>query len=119
MNDTTALETRVRTLQPVCAIQQDQDKIIVRLEMPGVTKEKLNIHIEKHELTVSGERANLDDEKHYLVRERPVGDYKKVFTVDDTIDPEKIDAALENGILTLALGLKPAAAPRSITIRQK
>jgi HSP20 family protein len=119
MNETNALATRVRTLQPVCAIQQDQDKILVRLEMPGVMKENLNIHIEKHELTVSGKREVPEGEKHYLVRERPVGDYTKVFTVDDTIDPDKIDAALENGVLTLALGLKPAAAPRSITIRQK
>ena len=75
--------------------------------MPGVQKEGLKISIEGDQLEIRGERKiarfnNAD----FLVREIREADYHQLFTLDNTIDRGKVDAAMKNGILTVTLHKK-------------
>ncbi len=91
--------------------------IVLRLEMPGVSRENLDIDVDASELSITGRRPAAGSDGNFLVRERPRGSFRQVYTLDDTIDPARIDAALEGGILTLTLHRKEAVKPRKITVR--
>jgi HSP20 family protein len=115
------METRVvkagsRTTVPACNIAEDLGFVTVKLEMPGVPKEALEVRIEGNELSISGERRGEEPRGRYLLRERRAEGYRKLFILDDTIARDKVDAALVDGILTLKLQVKEAAKPRKIEI---
>ena len=115
------METKVadagrRTTVPACDIVEDSGFVTVRLEMPGVPREALEVRIEGNELSVSGERRREEPRGTYLLRERRAEGYRKLFTLDETIARDKVDAALVDGILTLKLQVKDAAKPRRIEI---
>jgi HSP20 family protein len=106
-----------RYQQPRSVVSTSKDgKLHVILEMPGVSKDSLEIRIENDELLIVGHRQH-EGEKKYVLRERPVGDYRQVYTLDETVDQSKIDAVLEKGILTITLDLKEHVKPRTIVVR--
>lgn len=106
-----------RTIVPACSISEDSGVVTLSLEMPGVKKEGFEIRIEGNELSIVGERSEADARGRYLLRERRTGVYRKLFTLDDTISRDKVDASLSNGILTVKLEIKEAAKPKRIEIR--
>jgi len=110
------MEKRKRRIVPSCAIREEAGKVRIILEMPGVRKEDLEIKIEKGELIIEGRRDDPVPRGSYLMRERASGDFVKTFTLDDTIDTERVNAELKDGILDLSLSLKEAAKPRKIEI---
>lgn len=105
-----------RTLVPACSIDEDVGVVTLKLEMPGVTKEGLNVSVEANTLTIEGRRGDNPPAGEWLLRERPLGNYRKVFTLDETIDRDKIEALLADGMLTVKLHIQEAAKPRKIAI---
>jgi HSP20 family protein len=107
----------VRYLKPRSSVRESRDgRLDVVLEMPGVRKEDLEIRIENNELRVVGRRQQ-GEEKKYVLRERPRGDFIQSYTLDETVDQTKVEAVLEKGILRLTLDLKEQVKPRTITVR--
>ena len=105
-------------LKPRSSVTEMPDgNILLRLEMPGVSRENLDIDVDASELSITGHRPGAVSGGDFLVRERPRGSFRQVYTLDETIDPSKIDAVLEGGILTLILHRKEAVKPRKITVR--
>jgi len=117
MNEITKTDENRRSLVPASRVLEDNGKVQVRLEMPGVAQSDLEIRVEGSELTVTGKRQDPASHGTWLLRERRRGDFHKTFAVDSSIDLDKIDAELANGILTLTLPMKEAAKPRRIEIR--
>lgn len=115
---TKELETRARrTIAPAADICEDEGKVRLRLEMPGVGKEDLEVKIENDELTVLGKRPEGADQGKYIIRERRREDFLKRFTLDDTIDREKVDAEIKNGVLFVTLSTKESSKPKKIEIK--
>jgi len=108
-----------RTIVPAADICQEGDKVQLRLEMPGVSKDDIEIKIEDDNLSVSGRRPAEQSNGRYAVRERLVGDYYKRYTLDETIDRNRIDALMRGGVLTVTLHVKEAAKPRKIEIKTR
>ena len=106
-----------RRLRPLYRVHEADGKVIVELEMPGVTKDGLEIKIENNELHILGKREPMAKEGEYLIKERRDGDFYRVFTLDNTIDQDKIEASLNNGLLTITLGLKESEKPKLITVK--
>lgn len=106
-----------RYASPACAICEEEGKVIVNLEMPGVDKKNVDIHIEGNELVITGKRPEESRDGTFLLRERRTEDFRKTFTLDESIDHDHIDGSLANGLLTLTLKVKEAARPRQIAIR--
>lgn len=104
-------------IQPPCSICEDDGKVNLYIEMPGVEKDGIQVSVEKNELIISGKASKTEVEGTYLINERHSGDYRKRFIIDDTIDREKIDASMNNGILSLILHTKESAKPKKIEIR--
>jgi HSP20 family protein len=117
MNEVTKKDDRRRTLVPATRVAEDNGRVLVWMELPGVSQGDLEIRVEGQELTVTGRRQDPATHGTWLLRERPWGDYQKTFAVDGSIDLDKIDAQLAQGILTLSLPMKEAAKPKRIEIR--
>lgn len=111
-----AREGQERFLRPRSNICANQDEVILSLEMPGVEKQDIELNIENNELSILGRRKHRDAGR-YLIRERVQGDFLAVYTLDETIDQEKVDAVLEDGVLTVTLHVKEAVKPRKIQIK--
>ncbi|QEN04362.1 Hsp20/alpha crystallin family protein [Thiospirochaeta perfilievii] len=115
MKDKKELDTR-KTMAAFCNIYHDENSIIMSLEMPGVTKENLDIKVDKDLLIIHGKRDLYPEDGEYLVKEIKDYDYHQEYTIDNTIDRENIDATIKNGVVTLTLGIKESAKPRTIKI---
>jgi HSP20 family protein len=84
--------------------------------MPGVSKEGLEITLEGSEITIMGHRHNEAAMGTPLFRERTLVDYRRVFELDPAIDTAKIDAKMNQGVLTLALPKSEKVQPRKIAV---
>jgi HSP20 family protein len=106
-----------RPVRPIGDCIRAKDHVLLKLDMPGVTREHLDIDVEDNELRIIGRRTAAEIDGTYLLRERAQGNYQTVYTLDDTIDVSKIDARLDNGVLTVTLNLKEAVKPRKIEVK--
>ncbi len=110
------IETKPKTYKASCDIYEDSGKVVLSLEMPGVTKDSLDIKVDGDHLVVHGKRSNGAKGGDYLIREIRAGDYYNDYSLDDTIDRNKIEASVKNGMVTLTLGIKESEKPRKIQV---
>jgi HSP20 family protein len=100
---------------PRVNIIETKDAYILEAEMPGVAKDGLDIRLEENVLTIVG-RRQADPASAPLYRESESADFQRAFEVDPSIDTGKIDARIEQGILTLTLPKAEKVKPRRITV---
>jgi len=103
---------------PNVDIFETDKEIIMLVDIPGVKAPDLTIDLRDDTLTFSGEvkPLNRTEEEDVLI-EYQIGSYYRQFTLAEVIDQSKIDAALNNGVLRLALPKLEKAMPRQITIK--
>lgn len=106
-----------RVFIPSADIYADPNKITINLEMPGVKEKDLDIHVEANELRISGTRSDQVPDTKRLFNERPRGLFRRIFTLDERVDRDSIQAKIHNGVLKLELGIREAAKPRRIPIQ--
>ncbi|MBN2737185.1 MAG: Hsp20/alpha crystallin family protein [Spirochaetales bacterium] len=116
MTETKTIQQNKRTYRAACDIYHEEDKVVLTMEMPGVTKEDLNIRIDGNVLYIHGQKKLHHENGEYRMREIPEGDFYHEFTLDDTIDRNKVDAQLKNGVVTLVLRIKESEKPRKINV---
>lgn len=106
------------TLLPPVDIVEDSEGITVKADLPGVSKERLQVHVENDTLIIEGETALQSPEGMqpvYAEIRSPV--YRRSFTLSRELDVDKIDASMKNGVLTLRIGKTEAARPRRIDVQ--
>jgi HSP20 family protein len=103
-------------LSPRVDIIETKDSYLLEAEMPGVTKEGLEILLENNELTIIGRRPSEKVEAELVYRESTPRDFRRVFVLDPTIDTGKIEAKLEDGVLNLKLPKAEQLTPRRIKV---
>lgn len=107
-----------RRIVPKCSIWDENGKVILALEIPGVGKDDVSISVENDELKIVGRRYRPARESTYVLRERSPHDYFSSFTLDNTVDRDRIEAETGQGILTVTLHLKDAVKPRQISVKE-
>ncbi len=103
---------------PPIDVFHDDEKVIVRVEVPGVKKEDLDVHIEGDLLTISGKKEHVASRNYHQIESR-CGTFSRAVTVPHTVDRDRISASYENGVLTLTLPLIPEAKPKQINVEIK
>ena len=103
---------------PAVDIYEDDKKIVLKLEVPGVDQKDLDVSVENHTLTVKGERKFESEEKdeNFHRIERRYGSFYRAFTLPSTVDTENVKANYKAGVLKLELAKKPEAQPKRIKI---
>ncbi len=108
--------TRSGSYPPV-NLWEDESNIYVECEIPGVKRDQLDLSVAGKKLTISGERTrgeSKDVERHRT--ERPDGAFSRVITLPREVNPDAIEARLENGILAVTLPRSEATRPRKIKV---
>ena len=103
---------------PPVDIYEDANQLVLKLEVPGIPQEDLQINLENQTLTVKGERKLVKDEKeeNFHRIERRYGSFVRSFTLPATIETDSAQANYENGVLSITLQKKEAAKPKQLKI---
>jgi len=103
---------------PPVNVTENASKVFVRAELPGIKGEDLDIQATGKTLSISGERrmAHEDAKARYHRREREAGKFSRILAMPTEIDADRIEARLENGVLTIAIPKAEAAKPRQIAV---
>ena len=103
---------------PAVDIYEDEHKLVLKLEVPGVKQEDLDIRVENQTLTVKGERKFEAEEKeeNFHRIERRFGSFVRSFTLPQTVNAESISAKYDAGVLSIELAKKEAAKPKQVKI---
>lgn len=106
---------------PVMDIEETKDDIIVKAEIPGMTKEDVKIQITGDLLTISGERKREEEskDKTYHRIERSYGQFQRMITLPSEVQSSKAKASYENGVLTIRLPKSEEVKPKEISIEVK
>ena len=105
-------------LQPVADIYESKEALVAVLELPGVDAGGLNVMLDKRVLTVSGRtQASVPAGYALTAAEYRVGDFERSFTLAETIDADRIEAALKDGVLRLTLPKAMPAPAKTIKVR--
>lgn len=103
-------------ISPEVNICETKDGYVLEAEMPGVNKEGLEITLENNELTIIGRRNSETVPGEPLFRERTAAHFRRVFELDPAIDTGRINAKVNQGVLTLTLPKSEQVKPRKITV---
>ncbi len=106
------------TFLPHTDIYEREDAIVVVTDMPGVSRESVDVNLENNELTITGRVDETTIEGHELVyTEYEAGDYQRKFRISGAFDTDKIDATMKNGVLRVVLPKAEGAQPHKINIK--
>jgi len=105
-----------RSLTPAVDIYENNTEILLIADVPGVSPDGLNIHLENGELTIEASRVN-EMKGAVLVQGYEQLDYVRAFKVPNTIDAAKIAAELKNGVLNIHLPKVETLRPRRIDVK--
>lgn len=100
---------------PAINVYAHQDGIVITAELPGVKEDDLDITVHRDTVTLRGERQDQTEGAHHR-RERRSGPFGRTFSLPFQVDPERVEAKLRNGILTLTLHRHEQDKPKRIRV---
>ena len=103
---------------PACDVFEDKDAVKLLAELPGVRPEDVKLSVENNLLTIRGEKQRRSGDRSGRVHslERNYGRFERSFALPSTIDPDRISAGFEHGILTVTIPKAERARPREIPV---
>jgi HSP20 family protein len=103
---------------PPVDVYEDAHQLVLKLEVPGIKQEDLDVRLENQTLTIKGERKFEKDEKeeNFHRIERRYGTFTRTFTLPQTVDTNTPKANYEHGVLTISLPKKEAAKPKQVKV---
>ena len=103
---------------PVDIYQNGDQELVLKAELPDMTREQIDLTVDKGTLTIKGEKtitADVKEEQFHRI-ERRYGAFSRSFSLPPTVDPNKVSADYKHGVLTVRLPLREEAKPRSIKV---
>ena len=103
---------------PPIDVLEDESKIVVNVELPGMSHEDVDLSILGETLTIKGEKKKEEEkkEKDYHRFERAYGSFQRSITLPNSVAPDKAKASFENGILEIEMPKKEEAKPKRIKV---
>ncbi|MCD9153577.1 HSP20 family small heat-shock protein [Aeromicrobium duanguangcaii] len=95
---------------------REGDTFVVEFDLPGVSKESIDLDIERNVLTVRAERVVGNGDWEMLATERARGMFSRQLVLGDNLDLDRIEAAYDDGVLRLSIPVAERAKPRKIEI---
>jgi HSP20 family protein len=101
---------------PAATVLEDEHGYTLEVEMPGVNKEGLEMWVEDQELTIIGRRSVPSISATIVHRESRAENFRRTFELDPSIDADKINAKIDQGVVTLTLPKAERVKPRKIAV---
>jgi len=112
------LTTGATWVPPVDVFQTGDHELVLKAELPDMTREDIDVTVENFVLTIKGEKKLASDVKeeqfHHI--ERRYGAFSRSFSLPRTVDAGKVAAEYRNGVLTVRVPLREEAKPRQIKV---
>ena len=105
-------------MPPVDIYETEGHEVVIKVDLPDVKREDINVTFEQGVLTLRGERK-LEEEtqrEQFQRRERYYGAFSRSFTLPNSVDPSRISAAYKDGVLTVRLPQREEARPKQIEV---
>jgi HSP20 family protein len=108
----------LRTWTPPVDIYETDDALVLNAELPGVSKDDVNVEVHQNTLILRGQRKHEAEvkEEHYHRVERAYGTFQRSFVLPTLVDQDKVQATYKDGVLELHLPKSEAAKPKRIAI---
>lgn len=114
---TSSIRSGAQASWPPINIGSTQDEVDVYLFLPGIDPASLDVQIQQNLLTISGERRLISEAgASYFRRERFDGDFRRAVTLPEDVDPERVEAKYEDGILQVRIQRRESSKPRQIQV---
>ena len=109
------------TWSPPVDIVERQDEVVIKIDLPDVNQNEIDIRVEEGKLIVQGERKFVKEpgEEKYIQVERPYGTFRRTFNIPKTIEQEGIKASYKDGVLRVVLPRKQETQPKQIMVEPK
>ena len=105
-------------MPPVDVYETEAHDIVIKAELPGLSREEIEVTVENSTLVLKGHKkfeTEVKDENYRRI-ERSYGQFHRSFTLPNIVDPSKVSADYKNGVLTVKLPFREEAKPRTISI---
>ena len=111
-----------RVWVPAMDVAERGDAYVVHAELPGVAPEQVDVSFDQNVLTIRGSKSSAFDpnaggELHLFAAERVTGTFERSVRLPEFVDPDRIEAAFTNGLLTITIPKAEAAKPRRIQVK--
>ena len=118
----TSFDPFARTFQrlamPLDVVRHEND-VTLRLDVPGIDPEQLEVTVDRGILTISGKRQEERTENDkFFVRERSMGTFTRRLRLPETLNAEAVEASYANGVLEVRIPVTEQAKPRKIEVRK-
>lgn len=101
-------------------VTAENDGYVIQAYVPGLKAEDIDIDIAEDTISIKGEyKIEGKEDKEYLLQERPVGPFSRTFSLPHSLDPDAVDATLEDGVLTLRVKIAESAKPKVIKVNAR
>lgn len=97
---------------PSIDVRETDKELVVEAELPGMDEKDVSVTLSNGVLTLKGEKKSEREEKkdNYHVSERSYGSFQRSFELGDAVDPDKVQASFEKGVLKVTLAKRPETA---------
>jgi HSP20 family protein len=95
---------------------REGDRFVIEFDLPGISRESLDIDVERNVLTVRAERVARNGDWERLASERPTGVFSRQLVLGDNLDLDHIEASYDAGVLRLVVPVAERAKPRKVTV---
>jgi len=104
---------------PLINLTGDKNNYYLRAEIPGLKSDELDIQVTANTITLAGERKipTEDEKAKYHRREREAGKFSRGISLPGDVNPDKVEASLKDGMLTVTIPKAEAAKPKQITVK--
>lgn len=103
---------------PTLNVWEQQEKVVVEAELPGVAPADIDVAVAGADLTLSGTRKAPEPAKdNWSRQERPSGAFSRTVTLPWDIEPDKVEAVLRDGVLTVTLTKAAHCRPKKVTVQ--
>ena len=105
-------------LSPRIDISETDNEYKIEAELPGINQKEIDVKIDNNILTIKGKKEDVKEEKekNYHLRERYYGAFQRSISLPNNIEPEKIKARFENGVLNISIPKSDKRTPKKIEI---
>jgi HSP20 family protein len=104
---------------PPLDMSETDTELTIRVEAPGIPAANLDISVMGHTLSIAGKKEEVEEKKdeNFYQSERRFGAFRRVVDLPEGVDPDKVTAEADNGVVTIHIAKKPGVKPKHIEIK--
>ena len=110
-----------RSIYPAVDVLENDHEFMVYCELPGINQKEIDVSITSNVLTIKGEKKEAAEEQkdNYFRKETWSGNFQRTISLPNSVDTEKVNAGMKNGVLTIKAPIKEESKPKQISVKIK